>query len=340
MLKSIGAAACVLCASGAIAKPVIVEFDAPGAAQTYVSGVNRYGALSGVYVLGNGHADGYMRKSDGTYVFFSQAGTFPEAIDLNSETAGYTLDSNSDAFVASAAGAVTAFSPHGATNQFGSSAEAMNVKGESAGFYTDKNFHVHGFVRGGAGHIATFDAPGAGTGSHQGTFVYGLSDIETAAGYIIDTPGAYHGFVRDKDGNVTSFDVDGAGTASGQGTRVLCMSEHGTAGGTYVTADGVKHGFLRAANGAITTFDVPGATATVVKSINGGSTSVGFYVDASGVSHGFSRNGKGHISKIDAPDAGSASGQGTTATGVNDKNEIVGFYFDSAGLQHGFVQTR
>ena len=34
MLKTIGAAACVLCATGAIAKPVITEFDAPGAAQT------------------------------------------------------------------------------------------------------------------------------------------------------------------------------------------------------------------------------------------------------------------------------------------------------------------
>jgi len=47
-------------------------------------------------------------------------------------------------------------------------AQCVNPAGAVTGYYFDQNGAIHGYVRNPDGTIATFDAPGAGTGSGQG----------------------------------------------------------------------------------------------------------------------------------------------------------------------------
>jgi hypothetical protein len=341
MIKSVGVAALsVLCAGTALAKPVVTEFDVPGAAGTYVSAINANGDIAGILIHDNGSADGYVRRGDGSFVYYDQAQSFPTAINPIGETAGYTLDADSDAFIGDPDGGVTAFSPKGTTKQFGAFAAAIDARGNAAGYFTDMSFIVHGFLRNHRGRIVAFDAPGGGGASHQGTFVSGLTPTGIAAGSIVDAQNVFHGFLRAKDGGFTGVDIDGAGTGNYQGTRVMCVSTKGTVGGYYKTADNAQHGFVRDSAGNVATFDGPGAVQTVVESVDGKGTAAGVYIDGNGVGHGFSRDAKGHLTTIDAPDAGTANGQGTFAMAIGDSGEIAGYYFDAAGKQHGFFRSK
>src|ERR1035438_10508868 len=62
---------------------------------------------------------------------------------------------------------------------------SINTAGIVSGFFVDTSYVDHGFVRAADGVITTFDAPGAGTGTYQGTDAYGIN----AAGVIA---GAYY----------------------------------------------------------------------------------------------------------------------------------------------------
>jgi len=53
----------------------------------------------------------------------------------------------------------------------------------------------HGFLRLTDGTIEPFDAPGAGTGSSQGTFPLKINDAGTIVGRVVDSSSATHGFV-------------------------------------------------------------------------------------------------------------------------------------------------
>src|SRR5205809_192386 len=85
--------------------------------------------------------------------------------------------------------------------------------------------------------ITTFDAPGAGTGPGQGTFVVSPLIINrdgTIAGYYVDSALVRHGFLRDENGAFTTFDAPGAGTGAGQGTFSYAISPTGAITGWYV----------------------------------------------------------------------------------------------------------
>jgi hypothetical protein len=56
----------------------------------------------------------------------------------------------------------------------------------------------HGYVRDPDGKITEFDAPGAGTGSGQGTFALNINPAGVVTGYYIDSSNLDHGFVRTK----------------------------------------------------------------------------------------------------------------------------------------------
>src|SRR5215831_13157301 len=70
----------------------------------------------------------------------------------------------------------------------------------------------HGYVRGSDGTVTTFDVPGAGTGSEQGTLGENINTPGMIDGEFIDASGAYHAFLRSKHGSITTYDVPGAGT--------------------------------------------------------------------------------------------------------------------------------
>ena len=90
----------------------------------------------------------------------------------------------------------------------------MNTFGTIAGYYVDANNVYHGFVRDQRGRfITSFDAPGAGAGSFQGTLAVGIDERGVIAGSYIDANNVNHGFVRDADGTVATFDPPGAAPA-------------------------------------------------------------------------------------------------------------------------------
>ncbi len=70
------------------------------------------------------------------------------------------------------------------------------------GTYTDANRVSHGFVRNPGGVITTFDVPGAGTGSNQGTEPSNLNAAGEITGYYIDGSTVAHGFVILRNGSL------------------------------------------------------------------------------------------------------------------------------------------
>jgi hypothetical protein len=102
----------------------------------------------------------------------------------------------------------------------------INDWGAITGFYLDPNNVYHGFVRDPRGKITEFDAPDAGTGTWQGTFMDGAyyccghhinSEGAITGGYI-DSGNVYHGFLRHPDGTFSEFEPPGAGTSPGPAT--------------------------------------------------------------------------------------------------------------------------
>src|SRR5438477_25240 len=110
------------------------------------------------------------------------AGTGPgqgtQGIHINptGTIAGYFTDANdvNHGLVRASNGAITTFDAPGAGTGPGQgtrteAAACINPAGAIVGFYTDASDVLHGYVRVPGGTITTFDAPGAGTGTGQGT---------------------------------------------------------------------------------------------------------------------------------------------------------------------------
>jgi hypothetical protein len=55
---------------------------------------------------------------------------------------------------------------------------------------------AHGFVRDRDGAITTFDAPCAGTGSGQGTFIGDINPEGAITGNSVDNNNVNHGYLR------------------------------------------------------------------------------------------------------------------------------------------------
>jgi hypothetical protein len=194
----------------------------------------------------------------------------------------------------------------------------------------------------------TFDAPGAGTGSGQGTAPLAVNPARASTGLYIDASNVYHGFLRARNGTISTFDAPGAGTGSGQGTYAVSINSAGAITGADLDAGNVWHAFLRAPSGSITTFDVPGAGTgafqgtqpAVTSGINPAGAITGWYIDASNVYHGFLRAPTGSITTFDVPGAGTGSGQGTLGQSINPAGVISGYSVDSANVYHGFLRAR
>jgi hypothetical protein len=88
--------------------------------------------------------------------------------------------------------------------------------------------------------IITFDAPGAGTESFQGTFAFSINPAGAITGTYFDASYVGHGFLRAPDGTFTTFDAPGAGY-----TNPSSINPAGAITGYYYDASVVGHGFLR-----------------------------------------------------------------------------------------------
>ncbi len=295
-------------------------FEAPGADTTAGSyngtvpnSINDLGAITGDYADANGFSHGFVRSPQGKFTTFDVPeaggfGTIPIAINLEGAVVGLYTDSNYSfhAFLRSPGGKFTtwigpgACTTDGSQGCFGSGASNINAFGIVVGGYEDDsgNFVHHNYVRTPDGKLKTFDVPGAGTGSYQGSgcpgCALGLNQFGAVAGIYSDANSVNHGFLRSPDGKFTTFDAPGAGTDSDQGTGCpsdcsVALNNWGAITGTYIDANWTFHGYLRSPKGRIVTVDPDGSTFTSPAGINDAGAITGTYIDANNVFHGFVR---------------------------------------------------
>jgi hypothetical protein len=328
---------------------ILIEFDAPGAVNgTFASAVNPAGVVIGDYYDANYVGHSFLRAPDGHFTTFDPPGaangSAAAAINPQGEVTGIYLDASLDAhgFLRAPDGAFTSFDAPGAGPGpcciAGTVASnSINPAGAITGSYFDVNSVAHGYIRERDGTFTTFEAPGAGTGVFDGTYV---SSIDPAGIVVGDYEPGAHGFLRAADGKFTSFDPPGSTF-----TVPVSIGSAGVVAGYYIDANDVSHGFLRARDGAFTTFDAPGAgigtnynQGTLALGINPAGVITGFYVDANNVAHGYLRARDGAFTTFDAPDAGADYNGGTFAESINPAGIITEHYYDASYVGHGFLR--
>ena len=203
-----------------------------------------------------------------------------------------------------------------------------------------------------AEHIVTFAAPGAGSGSGQGTFVAGITDAGLVAGIVVDSNNVSHGYLRSPEGKFEVFDPPGTAYLSGGGTTLIGVNEKGAAVGYYIDATETIRAFLRSPDGKYTTFEAPGACpgnlpdgchGSGAWNINASGVAVGPYEDTSGnfVAHTFIRTPDGKFTTFEVPGSSMEAGQGTlpaSFSGLNQFGAITGLYYDSNNTFHGYLR--
>lgn len=191
--------------------------------------------------------------------------------------------------------------------------------------------------------IITFDAPGAGTGSGQGTLPISINPAGKVTGLTRDANLVRHGFLRDERGKVAVFDDANAGTGSGQGTRGYSINPKGVITGFYTDSSGVNHGYVRAPQGKITNFDAPHAGTAAGQGtfpwgdgmINPSGVITEWYADSNNAAHGFVRTPDGLITEFDVPgDSGGTVPYG----GINAAGTTTGYYCGSNNC-YGFLRS-
>ena len=242
------------------------------------------------------------------------------AINNNGEITGAYEDRQLivHGFVRDPEGNFTSFDPQGSTLTF---AYSINSSGQIAGYYLDSSNVYHGFLRNADGSFVILNAPGAGTGSGQGTLGLNINPTGEIAGEVLDSSGVYHGFVW-VNPTFTVFEAPGAGTESGQGTETASvdgLNPMALLVGTVVNSGSAYQGYVRNPDGTFLCgpFDVTGdgsgpGQGTSPGGINQAGTIEGAWFDSNGVLHGFVGQACGTLTSFDVPGAGTGPGQGTT----------------------------
>ncbi len=174
------------------------------------SGLNNFGAITGLYYDANNVFHGFLRNPDDTFVKFEAPGA-----------------DTTDSF-------------------YGTFPQSLNDFGAIAGYYIDANSVYHGFLRRPGGKFTTFEAPGADTtaGDFNGTFPSTINLFGVITGSYLDASSVNHGFVRSADGTYATFEAPGAGTGAFQGTVPISNNLFGETTGYSIDATNVYHGFL------------------------------------------------------------------------------------------------
>jgi hypothetical protein len=303
------------------------SFEAPGADTTpgnfngtNPNAINDAGAIAGVYYDIDNVAHGFLRSPEGEMTTFDPPGsiaTIPIALNLESAIVGYYVDETGvfGAFLRRADGTFATWKdPHACntanspTSPFcgGTGAFNINVFGVVAGSYADNsgNYVGHGLIRLPGGRLKSYEVPGAGNGSYQGTGCpgcsVGLNIFGATAGYYLDSNSLEHVYLRSFAGQATTFNTPGDASLGANcfSDCPLGLNDWGAITGVYFDANFVSHGFLRTPDGKVGSFDAPGAAnltpqapwywmGTLPVSINDDGMITGYYIDANNVSHGF-----------------------------------------------------
>lgn len=237
------------------------------------------------------------------------------------------------------AGLIAAASLVAISATLASQAPSFSMQGESGAVVA---------LSGAAPAFAIFDAPGAGTGSLQGTAATTIDGSGNVAGVFFDAGDVEHAFVRTAAGVITTFDAPGAGTSTESSVTVpIGFDGRGNLMGITSDSNAGAHGFVRSAStGVVTLFDVPGAgknsnEGTYPSSINAAGQITGVYIGADDLIHGFVRSATGSITVFDAYPSGNQQGKsdpGTFVVGINAGGDVAGSFMDVNGVVHGFVR--
>jgi hypothetical protein len=198
--------------------------------------------------------------------------------------------------------------------------------------------------------IITFDVPGAGKASGQGTMPIGIVQGDWISGTYVDGNNVSHGFLRSPWGVFIKFDAPGAGTNPYQGTvEVHGMNRALEIVGTYLDANNIYHGFRRSSWGWFTTIDCPGAggaayQGTETHSVNDSGLILAEYLDANDVYHGCMVTPDLTFTSFDPADAGMVPGsyQGTYPaifSGITPDGASIGEYLDVNYMFHAYLRS-
>lgn len=243
-------------------------FDPPGMGGfgTTPKAINLEGGIAGIYTDSNYSFRAFLRTPDGKFTTWigpgacdtdgSQGCYGSGASNINAF--GFTVGGYSDnsgnfvhhSYVRSPDGKLKPFDVPGAgagayqgTGCPGCSL-GFNQLGAVAGTYIDSNSVQHGFLRTPNGKFTTFDAPGAGTDSYEGTGCpsdcsVSLNDWGTVTGTYVDTNFVYHGYLRTLKGQIATVDPAGSILTSPSG-----INDAGVITGMSVDVNYVYHGFI------------------------------------------------------------------------------------------------
>jgi len=244
-------------------------FDVTGAGGygSFPMALNLEGAVVGYYTDSNFSFHAFLRSHDGTFTTWvgpdectgngSEGCYGSAAFNINAfGTIAGGFEDNSGNFVGhglirSPDGTLTTFDVPGAgTGLYQGTgcpgcAPGLNQWGAIAGTYIDANSVQHGFLRSPEGEITSFDAPGAGISSYQGTGCpsdcpTSLNDLGAITGIYIDANFVYHGYLRSPTGKFATVDPVGSVSTWSSG-----INDFGAITGYYADANSVYHGFLR-----------------------------------------------------------------------------------------------
>jgi len=230
-------------------------------------GINLMGAIVGYYTDSNYTFHSFLRKPNGKFVTLdgpdqcetngSQGcyGSEVTAINIFGFSVGNYMDNSANmvqhGMIRQPEGTLVTFDVPGAGINYGQGtgcpgcSVGLNQWGAIAGIYNDSNSVSHGFLRSPDGKFTTFDAPGAGTGSYQGTGCYSdcpvsLNNWGAITGVYVDSNYVYHGYLRSPDGKIVTVDPPGSIFTFSVG-----INDSGTIAGSYADGNGVYHGFLQ-----------------------------------------------------------------------------------------------
>lgn len=244
------------------------SFDAPLAVNgTTPLAIGPTGNVVGYALDANLLFHAFLRQADGRIVAFvgpnscttgTPAGCYGNAAsyaDAFGRAIGNFIDNTANlvghGMIRAADGRISVFNAPGAGTGPGQGTGCpgcnlgVNRWGAIAGTFTDANGIFHGFLRGPEGKFVTFDAPGAGASTYQGTGCYsdcpvGLNDSGELTGSYYDVNYVQHGYVRAPGGTIVAFDPIGS-----IGTQPESINNAGTIVGYYQDSAGAYHGFLR-----------------------------------------------------------------------------------------------
>lgn len=240
------------------ASGAITTFDIPGAGASYRQGtvpvsINAGGVITGFYRDSNGVNHVFVRSPTGSItapidppgvgtIGVEEDFEYPFATSINSrdDITGSSIDSGrvTHGFVRTVNGTITTFEAPGAATVAppippvkmkgikavaGTLGVSMNDSGEITGFYSDKDYLYHAFIRAADGAItAPLDAPGAATSSMNllaGTYAFGINAAGAITGTYADSAGILHGFIRTAGPSTCASNVSGQTTVTRGGFR-------------------------------------------------------------------------------------------------------------------------